>query len=482
MLDDDEDEAPFVCHGCIAEAVLTAEIQNTGRIRTCSYCGNEDRACVPIDWLADRVDPIFREVVGVADEVPHLTSSDNVHWIPEGSGPGEIMADLIRCDDSIIADAIIENLGEKHGYDIFDGDFDYYDLAEEIYDLRIPADPRCRNAWSAFCYSLKHARRFFSEDATELLDEILGPVLGGEQSQFGVAVRVIGPDSPDRFIYRARLANDDIARKGIYAQPIKQLGPPPMAACTAGRMNVAGIPVFYGSFDLPTCVAEIRVPVGGGAVVGKFEIIRPLRLLDLTQLEKVQNGLSYFHPDFLRAHGYGHFVGGFHDEIKKPVIPGKEALDYLPTQMVAEYLWTRGERSVDGIIFGSSQVSGEHANIVLFPDSCLIEGADREAPDTIESAHIYSGHPDDDEPLIETVAVWATTAESSAIGERTKAGILDDRNSLLKVMPSIPPPTFPPLPALRYCCQLIRAQVKAISYDVEEIPVEFRTYNSNPPF
>jgi len=144
--DEDEDEPPFVCHGCIADPVLNAEIQSAGRVRECSYCGHEDRACVTIDWLADRVDPIFREVVGVADEVAHVTSSDNVHWIPEGSGPGEIMADLTRCDDTVIADAIIENLSEKHGYEISDGDFDYYDLTEEIYDLRIPTDPRYRNA------------------------------------------------------------------------------------------------------------------------------------------------------------------------------------------------------------------------------------------------------------------------------------------------------------------------------------------------
>lgn len=467
--DDADDEGPFVCDGCIAETILTREIEREGTVRECDYCDQADRPCVTIEWLAERIDPVYREVVVTADEVPHVTAHDNVHWIPKGDPPGEVMAGLIECADEKIADDIVAHLAKQHSWEIYEGDFDWYDDTSDIYALRLPTDPRYREAWRAFCQSLKHNRRFFSEDATEKLDEILGPVLAGGSSQFGVAIRTIGPESDDRFIYRARLANDEAARRAIYASPLNQLGPPPKTSCGAGRMNVAGIPVFYGSFDIETCVAEIRPPVGGSAVVGKFEIIRPLRLLDLSQLERVQNELSYFHPDFLRDHGYGQFVSGFHEEIKKPVLPGTEALEYLPTQVVAEYLWTRKDRGVDGIIFGSSQVSGNHANIVLFPEAGQIEGADKELPRSIAESYVISGNPDEDELPVENVYVRESEKQPPS------------STMAWPQMPGQRKAAKPPA-ALRMSNDLIRAQVTAISFKVNEIPITFDTHDPNPPF
>lgn len=478
--DDANDEGPFVCDACIAEAILTKEIEQEGSVRECSYCDGDDRPCVTIEWLAVRIDPVYRQVVGTADEVPHVTAHDNVHWMPNGDPPGVVMAELIKCADDKIADDIVAHLAGVHSWDVHDGDFDWYDNTSDIYALRLPTDPRYREAWQTFCQSLKHNRRFFSEDATEKLDEILGPVLAGGSSQFGVAIRTIGPESEDRFIYRARLANNEATRRAIYASPLNQLGPPPKASCGAGRMNVAGIPVFYGSFDIKTCVAEIRAPAGGSAVVGKFEIIRPLRLLDLSQLERVQNKLSYFHPDFLRAHGYGQFVSGFHEEIKKPVVPGNEALDYLPTQVVAEYLWTRKGRGVDGIIFGSSQVSGEHANIVLFPEACLVDGADKEVPRLIAETFVFSGDPDEGELPVESVYVRKSEKPpaESTMAEPIGSGLGD---LSWPQMPGQRKTAMQPA-TLRMSNDLIRAQVTAISFKVAEMPVTFSTHDPNPPF
>jgi hypothetical protein len=475
---DEEDDGPFVCFQCVGEPVLRGEIETQGVVRPCAYCEDERRA-MSLEWLAERVDPVYRAVVGVADEVPHVTAHDNVHWIPEGNGPGEIMSELVQAADSRLGDDLIETLGEKHSWEIFDGDFDWYDSTEEIYDLRVPADPRFYDAWNAFCEAIKHGRRFFDEGAVERLDEILGPVLAGEASQFGIAVRTIGPESEDRFLYRARPANHEFDRRAIYQAPIAQLGAPPKAVCTAGRMNAAGIPVFYASFDVRTCVAEVRTPVGGAAVVGQFEIIRPLRLLDLTQLETVQNALSFFHPDFAAAHAYGQFVGAFHREIKRPVLKDAEALEYLPTQAVAEYLWTRGEKRVDGLIFGSSQVTGGRPNIVLFPGAFNIEGAATEVAQQIRHSYVGGGNPDDEEPPEEHVSVVLDGRPPSA-ADAAEAALDALEDSPFFIDPDRPPP--PPPPTLRFTGKLIRAQVRAIEVVVDETPVSFHTYDPDPPF
>jgi hypothetical protein len=77
----------------------------------------------------------------------------------------------------------------------------------------------------------------------------------------------------------------------------------------------------------------------------------------------------------IRKFAFNRFLRGFHKEIKKAIIPGSETLDYLPTQFVAEYLWTKVEPKLDGLIFGSAQISkGKAKNIVLFPQATVVDG------------------------------------------------------------------------------------------------------------
>ena len=62
-------------------------------------------------------------------------------------------------------------------------------------------------------------------------------------------------------------------------------------------MNAAGVSVFYGGEDKETCLAEARAPVGSYVVLGRFEIVRPVRLLSPNTLARVFAG-SYFDPEF----------------------------------------------------------------------------------------------------------------------------------------------------------------------------------------
>ena len=55
-------------------------------------------------------------------------------------------------------------------------------------------------------------------------------------------------------------------------------------------MNAQGIPVFYGAMEESTCVSEVRPPVGSYVVLAKFELLRPMRLLDLLTLKDVYVG------------------------------------------------------------------------------------------------------------------------------------------------------------------------------------------------
>lgn len=469
-----------VCHACVGEPLLKAEIKRLGRPAECAYCDNTRLRTVGVTWLARRIDDVYRQMVRFAEEQVRFNFEDGAVWAASGETPSELIAELISAADTTIAADIVDQLGSDHAYDIHrDGDTDWYDETTDTYELDMPDDPQFRDAWLSFCESVKHSRRFFSEDAAAVLDMILGPILEQRKRTFRAAIRTIGPDDEGRYVYRARQANDEARRHRIYAAPIAELSAPPVTVATAGRMNPTGISVFYGSRDAETAVAELRVPVGGAAVVGRFEIIRPLRLLDLTRLEQIENDLSPFHPDYFETYSHAKFLRGFHREIRKPVVPGRESLEYLPTQVVAEYLWTHKEHAVDGVIFGSAQVSGGRENIVLFPRACLVENAAQEVRRHVSRSHAYRAT-EDDEDATEFVYL-------RPLPEPPPAAPAGPAFPDLDWLTAFDRETEPePEPSLRLDVgTLSHACVEAIRYRLEELPVrleEDRFGGADDPF
>lgn len=465
---DDEGEG-FVCQDCIGDDVLSGEIAAAAKPHLCLGCGQTNRPAWSVGQLADRIAPVYEQLVGMAEHEPDIDpDSDNVSWVQHGSTPSELIGGMIEAADDKVAHAIVAHLSEASMWSVgHDMDTDWYDDSSEAYVLEVPDDPIYHRTWQAFCDGVKHERRFFNESARTLLGEILGPLLDGDEGAWAAAVRTIAPTDEDRFLYRGRQAHELAARKAIYARPIAELGAPPPRLATAGRMNVAGISAFYASGDPATCVAELRAPVGGVVVVAKFEIIRPLKLLDLTRIAEAVNALSYFHPDYLDRHNYVRFLRGFHDEIRKPIIPGRESLEYLPTQVIAEYLATRPQGAVDGVIFGSAQLSGARTNVVLFNFACTVEGADTEPRRQVLRANTYLGAPDDD-PNHDEYVVLKPLPAAAPVPAPDPLSELNLGNPLDWDMPDEEPvaPTFEP--ALRFLpAGLVQVVVKAIDYETD---------------
>jgi hypothetical protein len=135
--------------------------------------------------------------------------------------------------------------------------------------------------------------------------------------------------------------------------------------------------MYYGAFDADTCVAEIRAPVGSSVVIGKFEIVRPLRLLDLDAFRHIfVQQASFFDPGFRGLRDKAYFLKRLVSIMSRPVMPSDEDFEYLPTQAVAEYLSEKIEPRLDGLIFPSSQRGGTGENVVLFRRAATIKPDD----------------------------------------------------------------------------------------------------------
>src|SRR5690606_25106154 len=89
------------------------------------------------------------------------------------------------------------------------------------------------------------------------------------------AVYVLKPEDKKQ-IYRVRQIDDPGEREEVQKNPAALLGTPPPRKRSAGRMNAAGVGAFYGSFDLKTCIAEVRPPVGCVVMGAAFELVRPI--------------------------------------------------------------------------------------------------------------------------------------------------------------------------------------------------------------
>jgi RES domain len=353
-----------VCWRCIEDEYLKNMVRDDGTPRECSLCKRTDANAFAPDEMAHVVAPVIRLFFiqepdayksGDDDSGVEITIGDLSCHLPTVIGQylgfeGEII-------DALEAN---ENAARRDGERFFDRSLTY---------VRVPRERnRYSHAWYDVHYQLKHRRRFFSDSARQLFTDLLG----GIENRVGSATAKENRNAVCEFpqgseIYRARICKSEKDINDSLSEPFKNVGPPPPEKASAGRMNPEGIPVFYGSLNWETCLAETRPAIGNDTAVIKLMTTKPLRLLDFSRLGGSSTRLSYFEPDFLVQRERGAFLKRLQWLISQPIVPGKEP-DYIITQTLAEYLAHVHEHPFDGMLFNSAQrLTG--MNIVLFPDA-----------------------------------------------------------------------------------------------------------------
>jgi RES domain-containing protein len=166
-------------------------------------------------------------------------------------------------------------------------------------------------------------------------------------------------------LFRGRMTDDVGAlRAEVDAAPAKELGSAPPKVAQAGRMNAQGIPIFYSATTIQTAVAEIALHSPyDDAVVGEFVTQRDLTIIDFTRKPKLPSVFDQAHRERFM---FARFVDDFVDAITRPVVlDGRQRIDYVPTQIVTEYLRWVPRRRIEGIAF-PSRVDRPGKNVVLF--------------------------------------------------------------------------------------------------------------------
>jgi hypothetical protein len=374
-----EDDS-YVCHDCIGEPYLKEETNREGFEETCNYCG-EEQHCIRLSDLAPRVESVFWENYEIGDECDLYDDKDRRYTEQEGESFEIIVQNLLESNDGISNDEFVGNvidyMKEHRSYDPKDPDSITFD---EFFTEKYPDTYWVRKSWGDFKKTLKHERRFFLNDFEELLQSFFGDLLDKVNWDGELAIKVVIPKSSDigcpgdkwSSFYRARHVKDTDEIGRVLKDPYNQLGPVPPKKATPGRMNPAGIPFIYGSENPETCLKELRMTTGERAVVVKYKLLHQIKVLDLTACERFYLENSPFNPKYLEEASQKSFLNSFHNEVSIPISEHDAPIDYLPTQVVAEFLSQK--LGLDGMIFRSAQgEDDDEKNIVLFSHAIALE-------------------------------------------------------------------------------------------------------------
>ena len=413
MFEEDIEElkAKTICSSCVGEEYLSDQIAAHGNRSQCSYCGETGRT-YSVGELAERMETAFEHhyvrTSDQPDSYQYMLLADresNYDW--ERDGEPVVYAIMNAADiPEAAAEDVQKILDDEHG------DFESAKMGEETefssesyYEEKGVGAGHWHDEWDSFERALKTEARFLSRRAADYLSAIFAGI--GEMRTRDKRPLVIdaGPETDFSAVYRARVFQSDEKLKVALCRPDTQLGSPPTIFALAGRMNAQGISVFYGANDARVAIAEVRAPVGSQVAVARFEIIRHLRLLDLTALSDVGVGGSVFDVELAGRMERASFLRSLSRRITRPVMPDDEPFEYLVTQAIADFLATEVSVPIDGIIYPSVQVAGHDLNVVLFHKAARVEAMDIPEGTEIDAntGHFGEDGWEDDYAVIEEV-------------------------------------------------------------------------------
>lgn len=357
-----------VCPECFENAALKkriAEVRpNFPNGEKCPF--HPSRKGVPLSEVGKIIDPALRANYAIGEWMFEHQEGDDLHTV---------LNETTGADDDEVIEGLIEWLIDNDSYWPPDGEEAFYAEDQSYVPIR-PDGWRHGALWRQFREAILHRQRFFNDPAKKFLAEIFE----GIQHQSDIANKPafyrLDPGEESIF-FRARIVPNDAAYAEIAQAPARLMGPPPPSLRRAGRMNAAGIAVFYGAIEQDTAIAELRPAVGSLISLARFRLHRPIHVLDLTRFTRAGKQLDIFAKNQMVRATQWAFLQSFATEISQPILPGDEHLEYVPAQVVAEYLtnqplrWRGGEITPDAIIFFSAQNRGGK-NIAIMGDAAGI--------------------------------------------------------------------------------------------------------------
>ncbi len=352
-----------ICNKCIKEDFLAEYIIRNGKKGNCTYCSNSN-SVMNLDTIVEIILDGIRSEYDIPENGLGWMDGEWVEGAHHVQDSYSLLSDELGLDESEALQDISDELFEFQWYP---KDFyGYSDSEELIY------------TWKYFKDQVMHRSRYvFIKDKVETEPSIrystpseILHLLCNFFEQNGFIDKVKSGTS----IYRGRFS-----KTGTKFFTIEELGPPDKKkAIYQNRFSPAGIPMFYGSEEKETCFAEVGRDSGVFSIA-KWKVKRDIYVIDVTKaLHFAKQYKSHYYPNYpsifdeTRRHlrAVFSFLIDFANDISKPIkLDGREHIEYVPTQIVVEFIRRIYEFEVgqiDGFCFYSS-MNGEK-NYVIFAD------------------------------------------------------------------------------------------------------------------
>jgi len=355
----------YVCAGCVSDHALAAAIAtDEDAADVCDFCGTSPAA--PLDSLLAVFVNGLKNEYGTADD-------ENVSWdsVEGGYQWGKTWDtwDLIHYEhgDVLTGDGLTKAVSRS----VVDTTW-----VEKNFAWR-RRDEVLGDAWGQFCEMVKYQTRYVlwlrddvdldeAQRTGEVPPAMVLQEVGHLLERLGVCVRILPPGFG---LWRARAHTE-----GQILATASDLGTAPREHATqANRMSPAGISMFYGAIEQATAIREVAVRSKNKlATSGRFKTSRSCTVVDFTRLPETP---SMFDPEWGSAWRYLRFLNSFTTALSEPARYTYEQIDYVPTQIVTEYLLRifLGGKGVDGLLYASA-LTGEVCAVLDVPhDRCVAQ-------------------------------------------------------------------------------------------------------------
>jgi hypothetical protein len=337
-----------VCSKCFQDKIARRFIRQHGSVGDCDYCDSTQLKVLPAYRLRD----LFEEVLGLYERYEPAPGFES--WGSQSLAECLQEWEIFNEDrqEKVQNDILDEILGS----DPRDGDISASDdwQAKSDHWAATPTHQR----WPWFANYLKTTRRFIIED------DPTGDLIPPEKwvPHLLKAAHAVSEIKTSKKLFRGRMGTVMGESPKAYSHPLpaKDMGAPPAKFARASRANPEGISFLYCAFEAETAIVETgRFP---GAVVS----LRELRVREPLRLANLRGDRSIIEPlgtsNLAEKVETTTLLGSLGRALAEPIHPDDSALEYVPTQYLAEIIRASG---YDGICFQSG-LYPNGTNVVIF--------------------------------------------------------------------------------------------------------------------
>ncbi|MGP3977283.1 HEPN-associated N-terminal domain-containing protein [Streptomyces sp. 8N114] len=358
---------PSVCSRCVDDDALQALLaRNADTIRTCHFCGGEQAADFDT-FLEAFMRGLHREFNNVDDEGVGYDSREGGYQWSGIRDSWDLISD--EFSDVLIGEGLVEAVQRSMEPCLW--------IKKDFVEPH--RDEALMDSWQDFRQAIRHKTRYvFWQRPRSHEDELRGAgEIPPEQILQRIGDLISALDlvrrlSPEERLWRARVhAHAERVRSAA------DLGTVPQHLCNqSNRMSPAGIPMFYGALTAGTALQEAMVRPGHAAIasLGAFTCSHEVNIVDFTDLPQVP---SLFDPELGDSWRQVRFLHAFVEELAQEVRPSYEEIDYVPTQVVTEYLlhaWGAGA-PIAGLKYRSARTGKPCVVLNVRSEHCLDVGS-----------------------------------------------------------------------------------------------------------